>query len=51
MVGSEAENPLPSKVIGNITCMDVVGLSWIFMDDPIHLGIAHYLDKMRCDSN
>lgn len=51
MVGSEAKNPLPSKVIGNYTCMDVVGLSWLFLDDPILIGITRNQDKMGCESN
>ena len=47
--GSEAENPLPSKVICNVSSVDILGLSWIFLDVPSKIGISVYHDNMRCN--
>lgn len=45
--GSESKKPLPSKVGGNISTIDIAGLSWIFLDDPYSIEITHNPDKMR----
>lgn len=50
VVGSEAKNPLPSKVRDNISTIDIAGLSWIFLDDPYNIEITHNPDKLRCNS-
>jgi hypothetical protein len=47
-VGSEAKNPLPSKIIDNFSCMDIAGLSWIFLEDPWKIEITHKPDEMEC---
>lgn len=36
LVGIEAENPIPTK-IPKFASMDVVGLSWIFLDDTFDI--------------
>ena len=36
LVGVEAENPIPTKK-SKLASMDVVGLSWIFLDDPFDI--------------
>lgn len=33
--GSEAKNPLPAKK-NDFTGIDMAGLSWIFLDDPMN---------------
>ena len=48
-VGSEAKNPLPSKRIDNFSCMDIVGLSWIFIEDPWNIEITYKPDEMEFD--
>lgn len=38
MVGSEAKNTLPTNTRNNFSYTDMVGLSWIFLDDSLDIG-------------
>lgn len=38
LVGSEAKSPLPSKTKVMISCTDMIGLSWIFLEDPLNIS-------------